>query len=75
MIVDVVANMGFVEQLVALLQRDHDTTHEHLLAALLALAADHRPSMDECRRSEFRLREMLESRVETLANRDECQVF
>lgn len=66
--------MGFVEQFVALLQREHDPTHEHLLAALLALSHGHQPSIEECRRSEFLLREFLDNRIEMIADRDECQV-
>lgn len=66
--------MGFVEQFVALLQRDHDSTHEHLLAALLALTQGHPPSIEECRRSEFLFREFLDNRIELVKDRDECLV-
>ena len=50
--------MGFVEQLVALLQREHDSTHEHLLSALLAICEDHPAALAESRRPEFLLREV-----------------
>nr|CAG4637384.1 EOG090X0EEI [Ceriodaphnia reticulata] len=70
---DTLCNMGFVEQFVALLQREHDSTHEHLLAALLALTHGHPPSIEECRRSEFLLREFLDNRIEMISDRDECQ--
>nr|CAG4640403.1 EOG090X0EEI [Daphnia pulex] len=69
---DTLCNMGFVEQFVALLQRDHDSTHEHLLAALLALTQCHPPSIEECRRSEFLFREFLDNRIELIGDRDEC---
>ncbi len=72
--IDTLCNMGFVEQFVALLQREHDSTHEHLLAALLALTHGHPPSIEECRRSEFLLREFLDNRIEMISDRDECQV-
>ena len=62
--------MGFVEQFVALLQRDHDSTHEHLLAALLALTHSHPPSIEDRRRSEF-----LDNRIELIGDRDECLVI
>lgn len=68
-------NMGFVEQLVALLQREHDSTHEHLLSALLALTDGHPTAIQECRRPEFLLRELLENRVEMISGKDEHQVF
>nr|CAG4646604.1 EOG090X0EEI [Macrothrix elegans] len=70
---DTLCNMGFVEQFVALLQREHDPTHEHLLAAILAIAEGYQPAIDECRRPEFLLRELLENRIELLQNREECQ--
>ena len=74
-LLDTCCNMGFVEQFVALLQREHDSTHEHLLAALLALTHGHPPSIEECRRSEFLLREFLDNRIEMISDREECQVL
>lgn len=74
-LLDTLCNMGFVEQFVALLQRDHDSTHEHLLAALLALTQSHPPSIEECRRSEFLFREFLDNRIELIGDRDECLVI
>ncbi len=74
-LLDTLCNMGFVEQFVALLQRDHDSTHEHLLAALLALTQCHPPSIEECRRSEFLFREFLDNRIELIGDRDECLVI
>ena len=67
--------MGFVEQFVALLQRDHDATHEHLLAGLLAICEDHPPAVSECRRPEFLLRELLENRIESIIGQEEFQVY
>lgn len=67
--------MGFVEQFVALLQRERDSTHEHLLAALFALTNDHAAAIVECRRSEFHLRELLENRIESSAGQEEFEVL
>jgi len=66
--------MGFVEQLVALLQREHDTTHEHLLSALLALTEGHKTAITECKRPEFLLKELLTKRLELVAGQEEFQV-
>jgi len=68
---DTLCNMGFVEQLVALLQGEHDSTHEHILSALLALVEDHQRALSECRRPEFLLKELLENRSEYVQGRDE----
>nr|CAG4642075.1 EOG090X0EEI [Eurycercus lamellatus] len=70
---DILCDMGFVEQFVALLQREHDSTHEHLLAALLTMSEDHPRSTVECRRPELLLRELLENRIESIADEDEFQ--
>ena len=66
--------MGFVEQFVALLQREHDSTHEHLLSALLALTDGHQTAMAECKRPEFLLKELLSNRLVLVAGREEFQV-
>nr|CAG4635093.1 EOG090X0EEI [Alona affinis] len=70
---DSLCDMGFVEQLVALLQREHDSTHEHLMAALLAICEDHPSALAESRRPEFLLKELLENRIDILAGQEEFQ--
>ena len=67
--------MGFVEQFVALLQREHDSTHEHLLSALLALIDGHPKATTECRRPEFLLKELLNKRFEVIVGQEEFQVI
>jgi len=70
---DTLCNMGFVEQFVALLQREHDSTHEHLLSALLALIDGHPKATTECRRPEFLLKELLNKRFELIVGQEEFQ--
>lgn len=70
---DTLCDMGFVEQFVALLQRERDSTHEHLLAALFSLTDGHAAAIAECRRSEFHLRELLENRIESSAGQEEFE--
>nr|CAG4641237.1 EOG090X0EEI [Eulimnadia texana] len=71
---DLLCKMGFVEQLAALLQKERDSTHEHLLSALLALVQGHERSKVEARRPEFMLKQLLEDRVETLKGHEENEV-
>lgn len=71
---DTLCKMGFVEQFVALLQREHDSTHEHLLSALLALTEGHQAAIVECKRSEFQLKELLNKRLELITGQEEFQV-
>jgi len=70
---DTLCKMGFVEQFVALLQREHDSTHEHLLSALLALTEGHQAAIVECKRSEFQLKELLNKRLELITGQEEFQ--
>ena len=74
-LIDTLCDMGFVEQFVALLQRERDSTHEHLLAALFALTNGHSAAIAECRRPEFLLRELLENRIESFVGQEEFEVF
>nr|CAG4645149.1 EOG090X0EEI [Leptodora kindtii] len=71
---DTLCDMGFIEQLVALLQREQDGTHEHLLSALLALVEDYQRAILECRRPEFLLKELLENRLENIKDRDDFKI-
>lgn len=70
---DEVCNMGFVEQLVALVQREDGASCEHVLSALLALADSHAASLGECQRPELQLRETLLHRLELLQGKEESQ--
>ena len=66
--------MGMVEQLVALLQQEHMPSHEHVMGALVALVENHQRSLDECRRPELRLRELLTARQALLKGKPEYEV-
>lgn len=66
--------MGFVEQFAALLQRDQDSTYEHLLDALFAMTYYHPAAIAECRRPEFLLKELLENRIEKAVGQEEMKV-
>jgi len=68
---DTLCNMGFVEQLVALIKLEHDSSHEHLLSALCSLVSNHKQSISECRRPELQLEETLRTRINDLAGQEE----
>uniref|UniRef100_A0A0P4VQH4 Putative armadillo/beta-catenin-like repeat-containing protein n=1 Tax=Rhodnius neglectus TaxID=72488 RepID=A0A0P4VQH4_9HEMI len=54
-----VFNMGFVEQLVALIHNEHSPVHEHIISTLLTISKSYTPAQVECRRPELKLRSSL----------------
>jgi hsp70-interacting protein len=70
---DTLCNMGFVDQLVALIQEEHSVSHEHLLAALLALATDHEKTLRECQRPELGLHQLLTNRLQLIDDKEEYE--
>ncbi|KAL1117859.1 hypothetical protein AAG570_004172 [Ranatra chinensis] len=56
---DSLYKMGFVEQLVALIQSEHSQAHEHIISSLLLLITDFQPAIIECRRPELHLQSCL----------------
>lgn len=58
-IIGEVYNMGFVEQLVTLIQSEHSPIHEHIISTLLTITKSHEPAQVECRRPELKLRSSL----------------
>ncbi|XP_013774726.1 hsp70-binding protein 1-like [Limulus polyphemus] len=65
--------MGFVEQLAAILQTEHNRSHEHLMSALLALVSEHEQAQEECHRPELGLKNLLENRLKLLEGKEEFQ--
>ncbi|XP_076304314.1 hsp70-binding protein 1 [Tachypleus tridentatus] len=65
--------MGFVEQLAALLQTEHNRSHEYLMSAVLALVSDHPQAQEECHRPELGLKSILENRLKLLEGKEEFQ--
>ena len=66
--------MGMVEQLVVLLQTEHTSAHEHLLAALLTLVDGNIKAIQECLRPELDLQNYLHSTKQTIADKEEFMV-
>jgi len=64
-------DMGFVEQLVSLIHVEPQTSHEHLLGCLLAIIQDHPESLEESRRPELRLKELLDGKISSLKGSEE----
>lgn len=66
-------NMGFVEQLAALLHAEHTPSHEYIVGTLLALVRNNEQCQRECRRPELRLKEVLDARIKHLSGKDESK--
>ena len=66
--------MGFIEQLVALIQGEHSVAHEHMISSLLSIVTDHSIAQDECRRSELRLQPYLLGLIKDFKNDETFQV-
>jgi hsp70-interacting protein len=64
-------DLGFLTQIVGLLQSEHDSSHEHLFAALYALVSSHKVSRNECQRKELGLKNLLKNRIEFLKGKQE----
>ena len=67
--------MGWVHQLVGLINEERTSSHEHLLSALLALVRDHIPSLEDCRDPKLQLQQMLLAYIENVKGKEECQVY
>ena len=63
--------MGLVEQLVGLLHTEHNASHEYLLSALNAIITDNAKAVQECRRQELGLQDLLKTKLFSLANQPE----
>jgi hypothetical protein len=68
--VDVLCDMGLVDQLVSLLSRPHSPAHEQFVRALLVLVTNHSRALAECRRPELSLKELLEEKFADLYNQE-----
>lgn len=68
---DILCDMGFVEQLISLIQREHESTHEHMIRALLSMVDKHERGISECCRSELNLQSTLQERISFLHGKEE----
>ena len=55
--------MGFIEQLVGLLQAPQNASHEHVISLLKTFLIDYPPAINECQRPEFDLEKLLTSMI------------
>ncbi|CAN7998880.1 unnamed protein product [Ixodes hexagonus] len=65
--------MGFVEQLAALLQNEQGPHKEHLLGTLATLVTECASARDECRRPELQLQATLRECVSSASGKEECR--
>uniref|UniRef100_A0A670ZIB0 Hsp70-binding protein 1 n=1 Tax=Pseudonaja textilis TaxID=8673 RepID=A0A670ZIB0_PSETE len=70
---ETLCSMGMVQQLVALVQSEHSTFHEHVLGALCSLVTDFPQGVRECQEPELALEELLKERCRLLRNQEEFQ--
>ncbi|XP_032869361.1 hsp70-binding protein 1 isoform X2 [Amblyraja radiata] len=70
---DVLCSMGMVQQLVALLQTEHDPFHEHVLGALCSLVTNFPRGVKQCQEPELGLEDILNERSRMLKDQEEFQ--
>lgn len=72
---DTVISMGYIEQLLGILNCDStdNITKEHCSSALLHLASSYQPALSECNRPELQMRTTLAARAEVIATMDESK--
>lgn len=68
---DVMCDTGMIEQLVGVLNEEHNSFHEHTLAALLSIVTNHQKAVEECQRPELELDKKLQERIRSLNGKDE----
>uniref|UniRef100_UPI00398EFC5B hsp70-binding protein 1 isoform X2 n=1 Tax=Pristiophorus japonicus TaxID=55135 RepID=UPI00398EFC5B len=70
---DVLCSMGMVQQLVSLIQTEHDAFHEHVLGALCSLVTNFPRGVKQCQEPELCLEEILIERLRLLKDQEEFQ--
>ncbi|ESO97507.1 hypothetical protein LOTGIDRAFT_181506 [Lottia gigantea] len=68
---DTLCDIGMVEQLIGLVQQDHNQQHEHMMNALLLLVTNHQRAKQIAQKSEFKLIDFLQQRIEFLKGKEE----
>ncbi|XP_069765788.1 hsp70-binding protein 1 isoform X3 [Narcine bancroftii] len=69
----VLCSMGMVQQLVSLIQTEHDPFHEHVLGALCSLVTSFPRGIKECQEPELGLEDILIERSRMLKDQEEFQ--
>jgi len=70
---DELFRMGFVEQLVGLVNEGCQPALEHILSALQALVTDHAPSLNECRQPHLELHSILRNLLQQNQGKEDRQ--
>jgi len=63
----IACDMGMVDQLVSLLGRLNDQGRERAMAALLTLVEDFPPAIEECKRADLSLKDILNQRIDEIS--------
>ncbi|XP_059810197.1 hsp70-binding protein 1 isoform X1 [Hypanus sabinus] len=72
-IANVLCSMGMVQQLVSLVQTEHDPFHEHVLGALCSLVTNFPGGVRQCQEPELGLENLLVERSRMLKDQEEFQ--
>ncbi|XP_038639485.1 hsp70-binding protein 1 isoform X2 [Scyliorhinus canicula] len=70
---DVLCSMGMVQQLVSLIQTEHDPFHEHVLGALCSLVTEFPRGVRQCQERQLGLEDILIERSRMLKDQEEFQ--
>jgi len=70
---DILCNLGMVEQLVGLLHSEHSKTHEILMMSLLMLVKDNPKAIQECKREELQIKNLISNKLRFLQGKEEFQ--
>ena len=61
-------------ELIRLLHEQHDSSHEHIINALLSMVQDHQGLLDECKKADHGLAGLLTTRHGLLHGKEQYQV-
>ncbi|CAH1787700.1 unnamed protein product [Owenia fusiformis] len=70
---DTLCNIGMVDQLIGLLQSEHNSSHEYLMGALLGLISHHDKAIEQCQREPLNFKEFLILRIDEIKPFEEFQ--
>ncbi|XP_070553347.1 hsp70-binding protein 1-like [Ptychodera flava] len=70
---DTLYKMGFVQQLVGLLETPHNASHEHILSILSNLVTNHSGCLEECKLPAVKLEDILRRKIDQIKGKEEYQ--
>ena len=74
MFVDILCDIGMIDQLVGHLSEEHSATHEHVMGALLTVVTDHDRALQEAHKPHLNLVDLLTQRIDDIRSVPAFQV-